>query len=107
METIHKTQLRFGLRDYAIPADAEILSFAVQRGVPTIWYRTKIVEIQPTPLTVFTPPPTGRPILLIETGSVLPEHMQWKFIGTVLLENDNYVLHAFEMGEGLDIEEAV
>ena len=72
-----------------MPTGSKIIKVDVQRNVPTIW---AMVESDNKL--------AGRIISMISTGQTLPDGM-WEnnFIGTFLLNDGAFVLHAFDLGE--------
>lgn len=88
--TIFKQVLQpnIGKHEICVPEDADILSVEVQKNAPTVWYRcgfgghTKKVVI-----------------LLAATGQPAPQPGLSRFIGTLLLDEGDFVLHAFLLWE--------
>lgn len=68
-----------------VPKGAEILSVMGQHERVVIWFRCNPDNALET-----------RAIAIIGTGHEAPEASESRFIGTVLLENGNLVLHIFE-----------
>lgn len=80
---VWKTELGPGQRLYNMPKGAELLSVAIQRGVPTLWFRCDPDA-----------PKESRNLLLIGTGQAFPGN--WRFVGTMLTEDQNFVFHVFD-----------
>ena len=91
MNKVHKIVLDYRATDYLLPKGAKPLSVAVQRGGICLWYS-------------FDP---GIPTKAIQRFYIVGTGHQevdpkWVFIGTVLLSNDNLVLHIFtEPSDGI------
>jgi len=89
MKTIYKYQLRsVGIQTVAMPKDAVILSCQAQKGIPCVWALVNTQNIN-----------TIRAFQVTLTGShadILPTSIH---IGTVLLEEGNFVVHVFDEGE--------
>lgn len=89
MRQVWKYQLAVG--DYVtldMPKGAEILSFALQRGVPCLW-----VLVDPaadTEVRKFRLAGTGHPIM--------EAHLE--FIGTIHVSDSALIFHLFEMTKG-------
>lgn len=86
-----KLQPNVGKHEIWCPEDTDILSVAVQDNAPTVWYRCG-----------FGPMSCKFTILLAETGRPAPQRVLSKFLGTLLLDDGDYVLHAFVIWEKVD-----
>lgn len=69
-----------------IKHSAEILSVDNQHNIPCIW-----AMVNPNN------PPSPRRVRMVMTGEAMPEG-EWGFLGTVLCEDGNFVLHVFVEG---------
>jgi hypothetical protein len=86
MTTIWKYQIFGSDIIFSLPEGATVISFQAQRGVPTIW---ALVDTEK--------PLVPRKFRLYETGRELPPPpFAGRYIGTIQLENGDYVLHLFE-----------
>lgn len=85
--TIWKYELtkKIGNQIIHLPGGAEILSVGSQNDILMIW-----VDVNPASKHAFYK------LFIVETGQNAPEG--GKFLGTVLLDNESYVLHVFDMG---------
>jgi hypothetical protein len=72
-----------GEKSLRIPAKGMVLCLAVQRGQPVIY-----INADPDNPTV------EQPLMVCYTGDELPPKT-WGYIGTLLVANDNLVLHYF------------
>lgn len=78
-----------GQQNIIMPKGAELLSVSVQHGLPALWARVDE-----------TAGMVPRAIVLIETGRRGNEgQKKLQFIGTVLLDDGDYVAHFFDGGE--------
>ncbi len=85
MKTIHKQKLEItGTQTIKVPKGSKILSVANQREKLNIWYacdtRSEVEDIT---------------IHIFGTGHQIWPSFDGKFIGTVLMANDNLVWHIF------------
>jgi hypothetical protein len=80
---IHKYPIN--ARQYTINCrhGAKILSVGVQGEIPMIWAMVNPAN-----------PPSPIRVIMMLTGEDMPEG-NWDFLGTVLLEGGNYVLHVY------------
>lgn len=88
--TVHKILLGPGLMHYNLPKGAEILHAGMQRDAVTLWFKRSIDESELE----------NRILLLTGTGhdiDDLPKGKTWKFISTLLSENQYFVYHVFEL----------
>lgn len=88
MNVVHKAALTPGTNVLRLPLGTEFLSVAMQRGTPTLWYRRP----------VFPPTMEARAVYLTGTGHEFPED-DYRFIGTMMTEDHNFVFHVFEIGQ--------
>lgn len=82
---IWKAVLAPGLNNYPLPKGAKLLSVAMQRGQPTLWFLCNPRETERE----------TRMLLLTGTGhdfGAMPFH----FIGTMLTEDQAFVFHVLE-----------
>ncbi len=87
MTTIHKYPIsRANSQTVSMPLDAEILSVHVQRGQICLWALHGYSNHSP------------RTIRVIPTGDDFTP-CKLKFIGTILLNQGDFVLHVFEEGD--------
>lgn len=88
--TVHKIELRPGLGHYSLPIDSELLLAGIQRGDAMLWYRRHVGTLAME----------DRTILFVNTGREIadpPVGKIWKFISTMLTEDQSFVFHAFEL----------
>lgn len=73
------------INEYQMPVKSELLHVAFQHGVPHIWFRCCPDSPKETRYLMFTG--TGIPI----------DGGEYKFIGTLLTDDQNFVFHVFEV----------
>lgn len=73
---------------HRIPKGAKFLSVQVQQGLPYMWFLLEDAALR-----------EDRKFFVLETGKELPRSLLGvsEYLGTVLLENGNHVLHLFEI----------
>lgn len=89
MVTIHKAVLDFSesaILSIQMPWGSDILKLGVQYNVPTIWYACDTGEVL-----------ESRLFQLVCTGQKITNEIDGDYLGTVLLDNDNFVGHIFEI----------
>lgn len=92
MYVVHKLELKPGLNHYDLPLGTELLHVAMQCGAPMLWYK------RPT----IAPTRENRVLLLTGTGQEItepPRNSEWKFVGTMLIEDQDFVFHVFELAQ--------
>lgn len=89
MKIVLKYPLSAGcvLQTVQIPAGAQIIHFADQRGTPTIWALADTTS----------PPVSFRTIAIVGTGQHFSHDGIAKHAGTILLAGGDFVLHCFEL----------
>lgn len=86
MLTIHKINLEVKqVQRIVLPYEAEILTIQSQFDEPVLW------AIVNTEVTVHE----ERIISMYETGKMLPEMSDKKYLSTIQSDGGNYVLHCF------------
>lgn len=100
MATIYKYVLEpRDAQQVNMPNEAVVLSADVQRGEICIWAKVptdrpaaamarKIADVEAI---------RARTFLIYGTGHPMPDHDNFKFIGTVMLQSGDLVLHIFEV----------
>lgn len=71
-----------------LPAGARILSIGVQRNQPMLW-----AQVDPEA------PLRRRKLFYCDTGDQEPEHRDATFLGTLLLDDGDFVSHVFVLGQ--------
>jgi hypothetical protein len=86
---IHKTNLNYERTTIVVPQGTELLSVAGQRGIPVLWHKRPVASDKVV---------VKREIVGYMTGSEFlhMDKCSYVFIGTVLLEGGNFVIHYFE-----------
>ncbi len=74
----------------AMPAESEILSVQLQRGVPTLWYKRPVEDRSIV----------DRTFVLIGTGHEHTDDLPIKYLGTVQMFSGGIVAHCFEILPG-------
>ncbi len=85
MKMIHKITLIAGVEKYYLPIDSKILCVKKQRESISIWYECHGGEAM-----------EPRYFNTITTGQIINEK-NLVYLGTVLLQDDNFVLHVYEV----------
>jgi hypothetical protein len=85
MELIGSNALWNDRFELALPAGAEILSVQAQANMPVVW-----ALVDPEAPVKF------RKFLLLNTGGIMPENMDYKYLGTYQLNGGGLVFHLFE-----------
>lgn len=90
-------ETRPGIHAFEAQGHGEILSFHVQRGIPTIWHT--VPGYGATMLVRYLVIETGKPAELVVSDygherDVMPAV---RFLGTALLSDGDYVLHYFQL----------
>jgi len=89
MKTIYKYPLRHvGSQELEMPQGAQILSCQAQQGVPCVWA-----------LVTTESPKVNRVFRVLLTGAHADPLLTAVHIGTVLLDEGNFVVHVFDEGE--------
>ena len=83
---IWKQELLPGERIYKIPEGARILSVAIQRNTPQMWF-----------LCDPKMPPEERTVILVGTGQTFDLAGTYDFVGTMLTEDQTFVFHVFAL----------
>jgi len=88
MMTIWKFPLKgMHLQTIDMPKGAKIISVAVQRTTICLW-----VEVNPNEDAL-----CARNIEIISTGQIVKDHaIERHFLGTILIDQDNYIFHVYE-----------
>lgn len=83
---VWKKELKPGEHTYSFPVPSTLLHVALQKGVAQVWFLCDPAE------KVMK----DRVLLLTGTGHEFDEHPRYRFIGTMLTEDQNFVFHVFE-----------
>lgn len=75
-----------GIYSVRMPEDGIILSCKLQNGHPCIWVLTENAIVN-----------TTRHFKAFMTGETIPEGVNMEYIETLLLNDDRYVIHLFEI----------
>lgn len=87
---VWKANLDFGLAGdeqlIDMPVGSNILSVAIQHNKIAVWFEAPEDTVM-----------TKRKFVVVETGKNVPKSS--KFIGTVMILKDSYVVHVYDAGE--------
>jgi hypothetical protein len=84
---IWKFELGMGYQEVEMPPGAKLLHVAEQRNRPTLW-----AACDP-----MTPATMRRMVRVVMTGE--PEPADAQYVGTVILEGGDFVVHVYDEGE--------
>ena len=87
MITVHKQALTYGTPNVvSMPVGAHVLCVKEQHNVPMLYFRGDTVA-----------PRQGRRFVCCMTGAECPSGETGTYIGTVLLDYGDFVIHVFEV----------
>ncbi len=87
MKTVYKYEIHYeeaNIATFDIPQGAKLLSLQVQAGKPVLYFEVESRN-----------PTRRQDFLLVETGATIPPGVRLKYIGTVVLRDDSYVIHVY------------
>lgn len=103
MAVIYKWELTTASRqNLTVPEGTEFLSVANQQGSPCVWGRVPEGKA-PAAFSHMEPGAMSdmkaevRTILMYGTGHSFPDNIEQQFLGTVLLQNGDLVVHIYEV----------
>lgn len=88
MRVVHKFPLNACLhQSVSMPAGSKVLAVHAQHNVPTLWAEVELGA-----------PHTMYRVALVMTGAEVPQGLGFRYVGTVLLSGDDFVLHCYVEG---------
>ena len=76
----------------SLPIGAQPLCVNLQRGIICLWAIVDTEEVQKEDVTV----------VCVGTGHPMDDHLDYKYLGTILVANDALVLHYFTVRKAVD-----